>query len=97
MMPAAYWRVMGKSMIVGALVFVLLGSMTGAPTSTVTPAGVAEKVRSAAERVEKTTGLLKVTWMKLGAVVTVAPAAGFVVLTRNKSTALSALTALIRP
>ncbi len=64
MMPAALVKLMGKSMIVGSVRVV--GSTIGAPTSTVTPAGVAVKVRSAAERVEKTTGLLKVTWMTLG-------------------------------
>ena len=54
-------------------------------------------VRSPAERLEKTTGLLKVTWITLGAEVTVAPFAGEVDWTRRRSTALRALGALIRP
>ena len=62
--PGALVKLIGKSTIVGS---VGLSTAIGAPTLTVTPAGAEVKVRSAAERVEKTTGLLKVTWMTLGA------------------------------
>src|SRR5579885_3721006 len=84
-------------MIVGLAGLGSDGSMIGAPTSTVTPAGAAVNVRSAADSDEKTTGLLKVTWMTLGALVTVAPLAGLVESTRSRSTALMALMALTRP
>ncbi len=50
------------------------------------------KVRSAADSVEKTTGLLKVTVMALGVMVTVEPLAGLVVdAPASRSTALIAL------
>ena len=84
----------GNSTIVGS---VGLSMAIGAPTMTDTPAGVEVNVRSAAERLEKTTGLLKVTWMTLGAMVTVEPLAGLVEVTRSRSTALRALMALTRP
>ena len=55
------------------------------------------KTRSLLWTVEKSTGLLKVTVMALGVTVTVEPLAGSVESTRRTSTALIALTALIRP
>ena len=93
-MPAGLVKLIGKSTIVGS---VGLSTAIGAPTLTVTPAGADVKVRSAAERVEKTTGLLKVTLMTLGRQVTVAPLAGLVEATRSRSTALRASIALTRP
>ena len=53
------------------------------------------KVRSAAETVEKLTGLLKVTVIALGETVTVEPLVGLVETTRKRSTALMALMALM--
>ena len=69
----------------------------GAPTTTLTPGGVAWKTRSLPATVENTTGLVKVTSMVLGVTVTVSPLEGLVELIRSISMASMALTALMRP
>ena len=61
--PAGLVKLIGNWMIVGS---VGLSTAIGVPTLTVTPVGTDVKVRSAAETVEKLTGLLKVTVMALG-------------------------------
>src|SRR5271156_6117799 len=81
-------------MIVGK---VALSTAIGVPTLTVIPSGAVKKARSAAETVEKLTGLLNVNVTALGDVVTVAPLAGLVAPARRRSTALIELMALTRP
>ena len=92
--PADRVKLIGNWMIVGS---VGLSTAIGVPTLTVTPAGDVVNVRSAAETVEKLTGLLKVTVIALGETVTVDPLAGLVETTRKRLTALIALIALTRP